>query len=46
MGALTGAVIGMLFPGTRWDRVEFDKVRVSVAPAPSGGVAVNASVGF
>ncbi len=46
MGALTGAVIGMLFPGTTWHRVESAGVRVGVTPAPGGGVAVRAAVTF
>jgi hypothetical protein len=46
MGALTGAIIGILFPGSRWERVENYEVRVGVAPAPGGGLAASASVGF
>jgi hypothetical protein len=46
MGALSGAIIGALFPGTRWEQVEAREVRVSVAPAAGGGVALAASVGF
>jgi hypothetical protein len=46
MGALTGAIIGALFPGKRWERVGSHEVRIGVSPAPGGGVAVQTALSF
>lgn len=46
VGAFVGAVIGSIWPGHRWERLQTDRIRVSVAPAPGGGVGVRTSVSF
>jgi hypothetical protein len=45
-GAVLGAGIGALVVGSGWDNVPLDKVRVSVAPLPGGGVGAAVSLGF
>jgi len=46
VGALVGAVLGSIWPGHRWERLQTDRIRVSVAPAPGGGVGVLTTVSF
>src|SRR5262245_26247753 len=46
MGALIGGIVGVFKPGTTWKPLESQDLRVSLAPAPGGGVAVRASLAF
>lgn len=46
LGFTFGALLGALWPGHRWERVRVDRVRVSIGPAPGGGVAAQTSVRF
>jgi len=46
LGALTGLVVGVLWPGHHWERVKVNRVRVGVGLAPGGGVAARATVSF
>lgn len=44
VGAGGGIVLGLVNPGTRWERA--DAPRITVAPRQDGGVAVGASLSF
>jgi len=46
ISGFVGVVIGLVWPGQQWERVKMDRVRVGVGPAPGGGVAAQATVGF
>lgn len=45
-GALIGGIVGVFKPGATWRPIQSRDLRVSLAPAPGGGVAVRASLGF
>jgi hypothetical protein len=45
-GALIGAVSGALTPRERWERVDTQRLRVSVMPDPHGGIRGGLSVRF
>ena len=46
VGALVGAVLGSIWPGHRWERLQTDRIRVGVTRAPGGGVGVRTSLSF
>jgi hypothetical protein len=41
-----GAIIGVAFPGERWEAVPLEGLRVSVTPQPASGISLSASFSF